>query len=279
MPLFNYVEVWPPTGRPDKLWSNRGDPDEDAFARSARNVTELYSESLAELKVAGHRSMLRISRLDSSDDPTIGVFLNLQRSVSFEMARVLLPVGVADWSPMMRALTVLDVVHLTVLRLAEARGMNSELFAIPYAHVLGHELEYRWDGPWKTSPDRRHQARARFRLMDDGYGRARLEIRRRDDDMPVASSDEAIAFSTSKGFQRSARTLRWTNSRSVQFVPYVGLWAENSHGSVRLELDGDAWAGSAQDGVRVRPPPRKTSLDAGRRTGDATAARPQVCFL
>jgi hypothetical protein len=179
--------------------------------------------------------MLRLSRLGPSDDVSVVVFLSVQRSVNFEMARLLIPVGVADWSPSIRALTVLDVVHETVLRLADARGMDKSPFAVPYAHVIDSGLQYRWDSPWKTSPDRRHQARAQFRLMEDGYGRVRIEVRERQGAAVVAATDEAVAFSTSKGFQRSARTLRWTDNDAVQLVPYIGLGAEASNGLVRLE--------------------------------------------
>ena len=53
MPHFNYVLVWPSTGLTDRSWSEDEDPEEDAFVRTARSVTELYSEALAALGIQG----------------------------------------------------------------------------------------------------------------------------------------------------------------------------------------------------------------------------------
>ena len=60
-----------------------------------------------------------------------------------------------------------------------------------------------------------------------GWDLAAIEVRRRDDGSPVAVSLPALAFCTSEGFVRSARTLRWRSSRLVdEVVPYAGLFGD-----------------------------------------------------
>jgi hypothetical protein len=125
------------------------------------------------------------------------------------------------------------------------------MFAPCRDHVLDAGLAYRWDGPWKASPDRRHRARARYHLAPDGYGRVRIEVRRRDDETVVAVSAEAVAFSTSRGFERSARTLRWAGSAAVGLVPYAGRGTAHTHGSLRLDRDEDGWHSTRRDDVTV----------------------------
>jgi hypothetical protein len=70
----------------------------------------------------------------------------------------------------------------------------------------------------------RHSARPVSVLHGDGDGRVVIEVRRRTDDQVVAVSASALAFSTSAGFQRSARTLRWLGTTTVEVVPWAGLW-------------------------------------------------------
>jgi hypothetical protein len=84
-----------------------------------------------------------------------------------------------------------------------------------------------------------------FVLYDDGYGRVMVQVRRRDDGRLVAVSAPALAFSTSAGFARSARTLRWRSRTIVELVPYAGLsagvagavlWSDD-RGLVTVDLD------------------------------------------
>jgi hypothetical protein len=247
MPTFDYVEVWPPTGWPDRPW--RDNAEEEAFVKSARSITELYSEALSRLQVPGHRSMLRLTCVPAPTSDVVTVHVSTGRAASFEHAAVYLPTGIAELVPSQRALLALDVVHATVLRLAEARGWDKTRFQAVRQHVLNRALEYKWASGWKSSPDRRHRARACYRLLDDGYGRASIEVQRRDDEATVAVSAEALAFSTSQGFVRSARTLRWDGSSAVQVIPYSGLGLANVHGLVRLERTNGAWGSFADDGM------------------------------
>lgn len=272
MPVFNYVEVWPATGWPHRPWTE--DADEEAFVKSARAITELYTEALIPLAVKGHRSMLRLRCWPGQATREVTVKVNAQRSVDFEMASVGLPAGIADLASSARGLLVLNVVHGAVKQLAEIRGWSKAQFDRPRQHVLDAGLVYRWDGPWKASPNRRFRARGRYRLLDHGYGRALIEVKARDSDATVAASDEALAFSTSESFKRSSRTLRWQGSSAVRLTPYSGLARDEWHGLVRLDLTDDAWHSTTNDGIYQGLPPGASTKKA-----NTAEFMPSIVFL
>jgi len=274
VPTFNYVEVWPPTGWPDRPWCD--DVEKEAFVKSARSIIELYTEVLVGLGVQGWRSMLRLVCCHVPSLEHVLVLVSTDRSGDFEGGSVHLPSGVAALPATARSLLVLDVVHAAVLRLADARGWEGSQFEGPRQHVLNSGLQYRWDGPWKSSPDRRHRARSRFRLMDDGYGRARIEVQRRDNAVTVAVSGEALAFSTSKGFERSARTLRWDGSSAVHMIPYSGLWPSALHGLVRLESTEDGWRSFTDGGIYQGRTLATLDTETAEPTDGSDSARPLV---
>jgi hypothetical protein len=64
------------------------------------------------------------------------------------------------------------------------------------------------------------------------------------DSVLVARSEEALAFSTREGFQRSARTMRWSDKYTVELVPYCGLLSQTSG-----HLMVDVTAGTADEAV------------------------------
>ena len=236
---------------PRLQWSlEDADPEEDAFERTARSVGELYSEALASLEVHGPRSEMCLFIGHDPDVAEVKVSVSTDTSGSYESAGVRLPSGVARLPASERQLLVLEIVHGAVLRLAEARGWDLELLGDVRSHVLEADFEFRWDGPWKTSPDRRHRARARYRLPDSGYGRAWIEVTTRNGD-PVVESASALAFNTSDSFRRSAATLRWDGSSAVQLIPYNGASRSAVHGLVRLEHQQTGWMSFADDGMNA----------------------------
>ena len=253
MPVLRRVEVWPATGFPDRRWLE--DPDDDAFVRSARSVCELYSEGIARARLRAPSSGLRIICVDRDRSDEVLVVVGTRPSDDY--GRVTLPRGVAALAGRARAQLVLEVVHGAMLRLAEARGWPISDLEAARAYVEHHEARFVWTGPAKSSSDRRHTARPVYRLMDDGYGRVVLEVRRRADEVLVARSEEAHAFSTLEGFQRSARTMRWRDRNTVELVPYCGLLSQTSG-----HLMVDVTAGTADEPV---------SSDAGEVAGAPAA--------
>jgi hypothetical protein len=257
MPTFNYVEIYPPTGWPDKLWGGeRPDPVRDAFLRSSRCVVELYSEQLARCRVPGLRSMLRLTGVHRTvgDSPNVEVLLwsDKPRDLPGEMGFVAVPTAVGDLGPADRARVALEAVHAAVRELAGLRGWDPALVDTCYRHVLEEGFVFSWDSPWKASPDRRHVARATFRLgPQDGFGRVRLEVRRREDTGETEASPPALAFCTSPGFKRSAKTLRWSESSRVAMTPFGG-WPSSGHLGASLETDG--WTFDVRDDVAILQP-------------------------
>ena len=260
VPVLRRVEVWPATGSPERPWLE--DPDDDAFVRSARSVCELYSEGIARARLRAPSSGLRIICVDHDRSDEVLVVVGTRSTDDY--GRVTLPRGVAALEAGARAQLVLEVVHGAMLRLAEARGWPISDLEAARAHVEHHEARFVWTGAATSSPDRRHTARPVYRLMDDGYGRVVLEVRRRADEVLVARSEEALAFSTLEGFQRSARTMRWRDKNTVELVPYCGLLSQTS-GHLRVDVTAGAADEAAPSGAddlasdaapgRSTPPP------------------------
>ncbi|WP_181311952.1 hypothetical protein [Nocardioides campestrisoli] len=200
------------------------------------------------------------------------------------MAHVYVPTGFAARTAEVRADMLLEVVHGLVGRLAVARGWDGGALADCRRHVLDWNREYRWSSAPKISPDRRLEARADFRLLADGYGRVRLRLVRRDDGTTVACSDEALAFCTSQGFRRAAKSVRWHGKERVSLVPYDFVPAIRG-GELNLFLEDGAWRSSVVDYLSVRSvpagdptlPPLPVRVEG--RGAAAAEQRPSIVFI
>lgn len=236
------------------LWDDE-DTVADLATRGARSVTELYSEALTSLRLDNRVSELRLFfRHDPGlDDVRATVQVDPVRE-GFESGQLSVPTAFAERTPEVRAQMLLDAVHGIVGRLGEARGWDPGALEECRQHVLDHDLEYRWASPPKASPDRRHQAHAVFRLAPDGYGRASLVVTTRRAGSVVASSTEAVAFGTSPGFRRAAKSLRWSDKNRVSLVPDDYVPAVRG-GLVSLRHADDAWAEEIEEYTSVPPVP------------------------
>ncbi|WP_328291336.1 hypothetical protein OG218_00965 [Kineococcus sp. NBC_00420] len=252
MPRFHTIDVYPYSGHVDRPWSE--DADADAFAKTARRVCEAYSRALAAQDLHGKNSTLllhldRVSEEHTADLDHVHVVVDTDHREGPESARVTLPAGVAALSAPARALLVLDVVHGAALRLAQARSMDVARLDLVRQAVLGDGLRFLWSSAPKVSPDRRHRASVLVELADDGFGRSRILVHRRDEGDLVAVSDEHLAYSSSEGFTRAATTLRWLDSQTVQLTPYSD-WLDTTRGAVTLTLPV-----SPSPSLPVEPPP------------------------
>jgi hypothetical protein len=131
--VLRHVWLWPGMGFPDRPWMDY--PDEDAFARSANSVCELYSEAVRQASISTRHSELRLfCRHDSSRDDVL-VMVHPENNEGFEMAVASLPSGVAALAPPARARLVLEVVHAAALRLGLARGWDAAALRAAQAHA------------------------------------------------------------------------------------------------------------------------------------------------
>jgi hypothetical protein len=216
----------------------------------------LYSDGLADLGMEGPRAELSLALAEPIDPSASGVRVSVWKREPDdgpERAFATLCPGADLLDARGRAALVLDVVHAAVQRLAEARGWDPSRLDACRQHVVEQDFTYRWDGPWKSSPDRRHQARATYRLDEpDGFGRMRLEVRRRGEGGSILTSTPAVASCVASRFRDSAATLGWSDSSSVGLTPLVGHGPRG--GAVTARLDGGSWTAVVRDDVTPRRP-------------------------
>jgi hypothetical protein len=187
------------------------DPDDDAFAKSAVRVAALVSEVLPALDLPARIGHVRVlidpdwPPYPSTIGPAVVDRVIAERSEGMHFAGIRVPWRVAELTPAARGLLVLDVIELVLHRLGDAMGWVPDRFGPVREHVLARGVEFRWAGDWKQSPDRRSQARMAFRIDDDGWGIARVEVesaagRRADDEFKCRAD---------------AKDLRWRDAEKV----------------------------------------------------------------
>ncbi|GIF21627.1 hypothetical protein BJ973_004928 [Actinoplanes tereljensis] len=218
MSTLRQIWVDPGMGFPDRPWGEH--PDEDAFARSANAVFELYTEAVRPAKIQTRHSELRIVAWHDGDRDDVLVTVHPELVEGFEMGVVSLPPGIAGLTPQSRAELVLEVLHAAASRLGQDRGWDQSALDAARAHALAAGLHFRRTGPARTSPDRRHVAEPTYAIYPDGYGRVVVHVRRRSDNAVVAVSPLAAVGGFTRAFDCE---LRWRSRTVVEFQPGSGL--------------------------------------------------------
>lgn len=218
MGTWRTVDVWPCSGFPDRPWQEH--PDDDAFVRSAQRVWRTYARALPALELPLKAGHLRVF-MDSDPtrriaDPAAPATVTITRLENEwrNNAIVRLPPGVSQLSPCARGLLALDVLHASAIRLAELAGWDPERVVPAREYVLEQNLEFTWHSPWKSSPDRKHKARAAYRIDDDGLGRMRFEVT---DGSRTMSTPWGL---TAPNYGYAAKTLRWDGSGALTFASF-----------------------------------------------------------
>ena len=201
---------------------------------SSRGVFDLYSDELPAAEQTARASSVRffLDDKNAQNEFRISVFERFHEG--FDIARVQVPTGFSSLSPEARAAAALDVIHVAMLALAPLRGWDAARLDEVRLRVVARGLRFTWASVWKTSPGRRHQARAVYWLDDDGHGHVQVEMRRYSDHELIARSAPAPAFMTAEGFKRSATTLHWRDADTVTVTPWCGLFGDVS-GEVHLQ--------------------------------------------
>ena len=266
MPRFSDIEIYPPQGHHDQLWGSPGSPTdevENAVLRSACPVAALYSEALAPLGVPGLRSALRVSVSSYASHMTqehvsVKVLAQKLRDVPAEFAAAHFPRSAGWLSARERARLVLDGVHAAVLELARIRGMDPLQFDVCHEHVIASNFVFTAESAWKTSPDRRHQARVRLILTpDDGFGRVRLEVRPRStssSDPEVWCSAEMVGPGLPRPFTREAKSLRWLCPTEVAIGFKMDVRDQRLSTLTARHSEQGAWASEVANEITVREP-------------------------
>lgn len=217
MPALSLVEFWPQTGRRGGAWLKP--PAEDSLVKSSRRVAELYSEALTGLRLENRVSSLRLMTGTAEAEEVVLAVNTKPVREGFEMARVEVPTGVADLTPLQRAVLVVEVVDEVLSRLAAARGWPRDDLRILRTYVLDRGLRFSWSSRPKASPNRRHQVQASYTMGDDGLGRGRVRLIDASGGV-VGESPTFTAYSTIEGWKRSASSIRWQGSGAVSLAGY-----------------------------------------------------------
>lgn len=272
MPELTTIWFWPSGGR-------LIDPEEDAFVRTAGRIGELYSDAAARRHLPARSSQLRWFAQHTPGAQAVEVHVHPDAPIDgFDFASVVLPDGVAQLAAEERAALVVEVIDTGLTRLHTARGWAFADIASIRAEVEASGGVFVRTGDWKSSPGRTWQARAVYRLGDDGDGWAHIEaVSRRAGDTRRWISDPARNASSFEGFRRRTR-LRWSGRDTVELVAGpVGVKVSSS--KVTLDLS----RASPTTTSPVTPPPipplRRnggwpvTALVHG---GDHTVSRPEA---
>ena len=211
MTVVRYVAFYPPTGFPDRAWID--DRACDLLVKSARRVAELYSEEVSRLRLSGKASEVRVflhPAPKGQDHVSVAVHLDFMEGFESAVARV--PASVEGLAADERAGLAFSILDGVMREFAPHRDWALSALDLAESRCRARDLEFTWHGPWKSSPDRRREARGVFWLEDDGFGRAVVEVRPRGAaDTAILRSADRRAYCTAAGFARSAKTLRWSD--------------------------------------------------------------------
>lgn len=225
MTTLKDIHFWPPTGREDQPWTNDDeDPRCDAFLRTARRVCERYSEAIRGLELPQRCSSIRFF-VDVEDRSDVLVEIGVDPSDDF--GRATIPTAALEFDSARRAALILAIIDGGLKRLATSRGWDPNRLDEARRAVVDHDFGFAWDGPWKSSRDRRLRGRLRFVLEDDGFGTAYVEL----EDLTQGVTLRSVgvrSFSTVEGFWRSAKTFRWVAPTAVEAEPFVGLFHQSN---------------------------------------------------
>ena len=272
MPRLRIVEAWPATRHPGRPW--HADPDVAAFLASSRGIFELYSDELPAAEQSAKASSVRFFVAEDTRPAGFDVSLLDRFLQSFDIVWVSVPQRFSELSAAARTSAALDVVHAAVRALGELRGWDVARLDEVRDRAAQRGLRYAWASGWRAAPGRRHEARGVYWLDDDGQGHVQLEIQTADGAV-IARSEPVLAFMTSAGFARSAKTLRWLDAATVSLVPWTGI--DGDEGTVRLDVAGPLMSSDVP--AFVRSTDRATEVSVTVRTGNEWADDPDLPWI
>ena len=229
---LSLVAVWPRVGRDDRPWVEPASCD--AFVRTARRVCELYSSLVAAQELPSPSAELRIhveadSRLTDGGHPRIEVHVPQRNWSGFDVATVLLPpIELDEMVPQARALQVLECIHSAVTEIGRGREWGEGALSTVYSACVLNRLDFQWRSNWKSSRDRRRQARCEFRIDDLGIGWSRVVVRNSAGVAAEIMSESNVSPSIFRSFKDLSKSLRW------QAPDHLTMEIPDPKGSMRL---------------------------------------------
>lgn len=211
MPIWRNIDVHPNGGFSDQPWMP--DPEDDTFARAAQRVTWTYSASLPEFRLPLPVAHLQLSLYG---DPArvrpaqTAVRVTELGKDGHQFGHIDVAPGFRELTSDARALLVLDVLDSAASQLAELanwedRGAVAQLREL----ALAAGLQHWWEGPWKTSPDRKRKARMLYTIAEDGLGRGRVQV------LDGTELLNGPALYCPPGYRYVAKKLRWEGAGEV----------------------------------------------------------------
>lgn len=246
------VDVHPGTGHWQRSWGDT--PDDDALSRSAVSVARAYGRALEEVviehRVPAVRLLVGIGASFFVDTPPdlLAASILARRMEGWDCVNVRAPAGVAALGSKARQELVVTLVDAVLHEQARVHGWD--VHAVREVSRLAARL--RVDdvqaSPWKASRTRAHEARARWRVADDGFARFRVEVRDRRTGEALGHGPVAVTPWGPNTSKRYARSLRWTGSESLDLDGRSFVVAGHAAVTRFEELTSDASLGP-DDGV------------------------------
>ncbi|GAA3399316.1 hypothetical protein [Cryptosporangium minutisporangium] len=209
--------------RPARLWGRRKAPDQ-VFARQAVGVCELYSKLLREATpVPAHTGWISIQAFSpgtaSGPEADFEVEAVAPRERGESIVAVLDP-AILERPLVDRPEAYLRWLQPLLLRLADARGVPAAGFDETFSACLEAGCLLRWQGPTRSSPDRRHRATPHYRFDSHGDAWVEVQVHDRNGEL-VARNDPWNAEISLRLWRQSAATLRWLTPTTIGMQPVL----------------------------------------------------------
>lgn len=217
---LGYLWFWPDAGQFGQPWSDN--PEQDAFVRTSRRVTERYSEPLGELDFNARRWSQKLSVWPVADlvgekvgDRVVVHVHHLPRRE--QVAHAFVPTAIIDLAPQQRARVVLEVVDAAMQSIGGRLGWPAEALTQARLRALDHHLEFEMKGTWNQNPTLDRRVRLVARIADDGWSDMCFEVadEATGRSLGFTSIEKSPANALGK-FQDSIGELRWADAATVQ---------------------------------------------------------------
>ncbi|MBR7742733.1 hypothetical protein KC207_05445 [Phycicoccus sp. BSK3Z-2] len=206
------IEVYPYGGHPHTPWGDDLRPAEDAFAKSARRVTESLEALLSTTELFAGGSTMRVllqSPRFMETGPDEVVVSVLDRPIDgMYWANASVPDTFLDLTAEQRGALLVQAHVALLTHLHETVRFDPAVLEAVVEDLWSRGSTFAWAGPWTANPSRSARARVRSDLRDDGCGISCIEVRKATNGSSVFSPAFCGGASL-VAFRRLAESVRW----------------------------------------------------------------------